>query len=125
MLDIGCGYGYAAALMTRIAEAVVAVEDDPAIVAEAEARLAGQDVFNVVVAQGPLAEGFASQGPYDAVLIEGAIEDSRGTDRTDRRRRPRHRLFREGIWVVAPGASWTAASTGVRPSTPMPRSYPL
>ncbi len=75
VLDIGCGYGYAAALMTRIAEAVVAVEDDPAIVAEAETRLAGQDVFNIVVAQGPLAEGFASQGPYDAVLIEGAIEE--------------------------------------------------
>ena len=75
VLDIGPGYGYAAALMAHIVEAVVAVEDNTELAAEAEARLAAQDVFNVAVIKGPLAEGCASQGPYDAVLVEGAIED--------------------------------------------------
>ena len=75
VLDIGPGYGYAAALIARIAEAVVAVEDNPELAAEAEARLAAQDVFNVAVITGPLVDGCASQGPYDAILIEGAIED--------------------------------------------------
>ena len=75
VLDIGAGYGYAAALMARIVEAVVAVEDSPEMAAEAETRLAGQDVFNVAVIKGPLTGGCASQGPYDAVLVEGAIEE--------------------------------------------------
>ena len=75
VLDIGCGFGYSAAVMARIAEAVVAVEDNPELAAEAEARLAAQDVFNVAVITGPLVDGCASQGPYDAVLVEGAIEE--------------------------------------------------
>ena len=54
---------------------VVAVEEDPGMAAEAEARLAAQDVFNVAVVKGPLAEGCPGQGPYDAILIEGAIEE--------------------------------------------------
>src|SRR5690606_41028446 len=57
VLNIGCGYGYAAAVMARIVEAVVAVEEDAGMAAEAESRLAAQDVFNVAVVQGPLAEG--------------------------------------------------------------------
>jgi protein-L-isoaspartate(D-aspartate) O-methyltransferase len=60
--------------MARIAEAVVALEEDAAMAAEAESRLAAQDVFNVAVVQGALAEGCASQAPYDAILIEGAVE---------------------------------------------------
>ncbi|KGJ05810.1 protein-L-isoaspartate(D-aspartate) O-methyltransferase [Paracoccus halophilus] len=75
VLDVGCGYGYCAALMARIAEAVVAVEEDETMVAEAEGRLTAQDVFNVAVVRGALSEGCASQGPYDAMLIEGAIEE--------------------------------------------------
>nr|WP_010391906.1 protein-L-isoaspartate O-methyltransferase [Paracoccus sp. TRP] len=75
VLNIGCGYGYAAAVMARIVEAVVAVEEDAGMAAEAESRLAAQDVFNVAVVQGPLAEGCAGQAPYDAILIEGAIEE--------------------------------------------------
>lgn len=74
VLNIGGGYGYSAAVMARIAEAVVTVEDDSTMAAEAQARLAAQDIFNVVVIEGALAEGCASQAPYDAMLIEGAIE---------------------------------------------------
>lgn len=75
VLDVGCGYGYCAAVMARIAEAVVAVEQDETMAAEAEARLAAQDVFNVAVVKGPLTEGCAGQAPYDAMLLEGAIEE--------------------------------------------------
>ncbi|MDF3852796.1 protein-L-isoaspartate O-methyltransferase [Paracoccus sp. P2] len=74
VLDVGCGYGYSAAVMARIAEAVVALEEDAAMAAEAESRLAAQDVFNVAVVQGALSEGCAGQAPYDAILIEGAVE---------------------------------------------------
>ncbi|MFT4011974.1 MAG: protein-L-isoaspartate O-methyltransferase [Paracoccus sp. (in: a-proteobacteria)] len=73
-LHVGCGYGYTAAVMARIAEAVVSVEEDEIMAAEAQARLSAQDVFNAVVVPGPLSQGCAAQGPYDAMLIEGAIE---------------------------------------------------
>ena len=74
ILDLGCGYGYSAAVMARMAEAVVAIEDDADMAAEAERRLAEADVFNVAVLEGPLSEGAARQGPYDAILIEGAVQ---------------------------------------------------
>lgn len=75
VLNIAAGYGYTSAVMARIAEAVVAVEEDEMMAAEAQSRLAAQDVFNVVVVTAPMAEGCKSQAPYDAMLIEGAIED--------------------------------------------------
>ncbi|GAB4388691.1 protein-L-isoaspartate O-methyltransferase family protein [Albidovulum sp.] len=73
VLDIGCGLGYSTAVIARLAEAVVAVETAP-LAAEAERRLAEQDVDNAVVIEADLAAGAAKHGPYDVIMIEGAIE---------------------------------------------------
>jgi protein-L-isoaspartate(D-aspartate) O-methyltransferase len=73
VLDVGCGLGYSAAVMARMAEAVIAVEEGP-MAAEAEANLADQGADNVAVIDAPLAEGAAQHGPYDAIMIEGAVE---------------------------------------------------
>ncbi|MDB6176041.1 protein-L-isoaspartate O-methyltransferase [Paracoccus sp. Z330] len=75
VLDLACGFGYSAAVIARMAEAVVAIEDDEEMATEAQARLADAAVFNVAVLAGELAEGNAKQGPYDAILIEGAVEE--------------------------------------------------
>jgi len=75
VLNIAGGYGYTAALIARIAQAVVTVEEDAAMAAEAQARLADQDIYNAVVVTGSLSEGYPSQAPYDAMLIEGGIEE--------------------------------------------------
>ncbi|UXU75819.1 MULTISPECIES: protein-L-isoaspartate O-methyltransferase family protein [unclassified Paracoccus (in: a-proteobacteria)] len=97
VLDLGCGYGYAAALIARIAEAVVAVEEDPELAREAEARLAAQQVYNAAVVQGPLVQGCPAQGPYDAILIEGAVEEIPATLADQLREGGRIvALFREG-----------------------------
>lgn len=73
VLDLGCGLGYSAAVIARLAEAVVAVEDgDLATLAEATLARIGAD--NAAVVQGPLAEGAARHGPYDAIVIEGGGE---------------------------------------------------
>ncbi|ETX14759.1 protein-L-isoaspartate O-methyltransferase [Roseivivax halodurans JCM 10272] len=74
VLDIGCGYGYSAAVIAEIAEAVVAVEEDDALASEAETLLSEQGVDNVVLHRGPLAEGAPEHGPYDAIVVEGAVE---------------------------------------------------
>ena len=74
VLDVGCGLGYSSAVVARLAEAVIAVEEDAALVSEAERALAAHGVDNVVVITGPLAAGAAKHGPYDAILLQGAIE---------------------------------------------------
>ncbi|MEE2862552.1 MAG: protein-L-isoaspartate O-methyltransferase family protein [Paracoccus sp. (in: a-proteobacteria)] len=75
VLDLGCGYGYSAAVMARMAEAVVAIEDDAELAQEAERRLSDAGIFNVAVLQAALTEGAPKQGPYDVILIEGAVEE--------------------------------------------------
>ncbi|HVL21225.1 MAG TPA: protein-L-isoaspartate O-methyltransferase [Amaricoccus sp.] len=74
VLDLGCGLGYSTAVLARMAEAVVALETDAGMAGEAEARLAAHSVDNAVVETGPLADGVAEHGPFDAILVEGAIE---------------------------------------------------
>ncbi|TMV89058.1 protein-L-isoaspartate O-methyltransferase [Thioclava sp. BHET1] len=73
VLDIGCGLGYSSAVIARLAEAVVALEVED-MAGQAETLLAEMDVDNAAVVAGPLAEGAAKHGPYDAIMIEGAVE---------------------------------------------------
>lgn len=74
VLDVGCGLGYSAALLAEMVESVVAVEDDEAMAAAAEATLAAQSVHNVAIIRAPLKDGAAKHGPYDAIIVEGAVE---------------------------------------------------
>ncbi|WP_028913783.1 protein-L-isoaspartate O-methyltransferase family protein [Pseudorhodobacter ferrugineus] len=74
VLDLGCGFGYSTAVVARLAEAVVAVEEDAAMVAEAQGRLSAHNVDNAAVIAGPLVAGAAKHGPYDVILIQGAVQ---------------------------------------------------
>jgi len=74
VLDLGCGLGYGAALLSRMAEAVIGVEEDAGLATEAQARLADKGADNVVVETSTISKGAAAHGPYDAILIEGAVE---------------------------------------------------
>ncbi|WP_300586898.1 protein-L-isoaspartate O-methyltransferase family protein [Marivita sp.] len=74
VLDIGAGYGYSSALVARMAEAVIAVEEDETLAAEAQSILSDQGADNVVVHTGPLTDGAVQHGPYDAILIQGGVE---------------------------------------------------
>lgn len=73
VLSVGCSTGYAAAVLTRLAGTVVAVESDTELVALAGDNLAKVDIDNVAVIEGPPAIGLADQGPYAAILIDGAV----------------------------------------------------
>jgi protein-L-isoaspartate(D-aspartate) O-methyltransferase len=74
VLDVGCGLGYSTAVIARMAEAVVAVEEDPALAAEASAALTAHGVDNALVEAGPLAAGVPAHGLYDAIVVEGGVE---------------------------------------------------
>lgn len=75
VLDIGCATGYSSAVISELADAVVALEEDAKLAAKAEATLAAQDSVNVAVVKGKHAAGVAKQGPYDVIFIGGAVAD--------------------------------------------------
>jgi protein-L-isoaspartate(D-aspartate) O-methyltransferase len=74
VLDLGCGLGYSTAVIARLAEAVVAVEQDETLAAEAERTLSAEGVDNAAVIVGPLSAGSPKHGPYDVITIQGAVE---------------------------------------------------
>ncbi|PVA11095.1 protein-L-isoaspartate O-methyltransferase [Pelagivirga sediminicola] len=75
VLDIGSALGYSAAIIARMAAVVVAVEDDEALSAEAQALLTEHGADNVIVYTAPLTKGAAEHGPYDVIVVEGAVEE--------------------------------------------------
>lgn len=74
VLDVACGLGYSSAVLARLAGTVVALEDDAARVGQANEVLSNCGVDNAVVVEGPLPEGYPKQQPYDAILINGAVD---------------------------------------------------
>lgn len=73
-LVIGAGTGYSAAVLSRLAGSVVAVESDPALASQATRNLKELGIGNVTVVVGPLEAGHAAGAPYDAILFDGAVE---------------------------------------------------
>jgi protein-L-isoaspartate(D-aspartate) O-methyltransferase len=75
VLDVGTGTGYGAAILARIASSVVALEEDDGLAQRAETILNELGVSNAVVVRGALREGHVEEGPYDAIILEGAVDD--------------------------------------------------
>lgn len=71
-LVIGSGTGYAAAVLARLVASVVAVEESSALATAARTTLAGT---GVEIIEKPLNQGYAAGGPYDFILIDGAVEE--------------------------------------------------
>jgi len=74
VLDVGCALGYSSAVMARVAEAVVAVEEDAEMAREAPGLLSENGADNVILQEGPLVQGAPEHGPYDVVVLQGAVE---------------------------------------------------
>src|SRR5258708_9676110 len=64
VLDVGCATGYSAAVLAKLAGAVVALEEDVALARSAGETLAAAGLANVSVVSGPLHAGFARNAPY-------------------------------------------------------------
>ncbi len=75
VLDIGCATGYSSAVVAGLADAVVALEGDKALTELAEKKLANHEIMNVAVVNGDMVDGVAKQGPFDVVIIEGAVDE--------------------------------------------------
>lgn len=76
VLDIGCGTGYSAAVMSCLAATVVGLEQNSGLASAAENQLRELGLCNVaVVQQGDLRLGYAGQGPYNVILINGSVPE--------------------------------------------------
>ncbi|MCE6969354.1 protein-L-isoaspartate O-methyltransferase family protein [Cereibacter sphaeroides] len=74
VLDVGCGLGYSCAVIARLAEAVVGLEEDEALASEAQRTLSTEGVDNAAVIVGALTGGAAKHGPYDVITVQGGVE---------------------------------------------------
>ena len=68
VLEIGAGSGYAAAVMGRIAEAVIAVERHHELAELARARMARLGYDNVRIVEGDGTGGLPEEAPFEAIL---------------------------------------------------------
>ncbi len=75
VLDVGCGTGYSAAILSRLARSVIALESDPKLADRATATLAEIGRDNVIVVAGALRDGHAANAPYDVIFIGGSVEE--------------------------------------------------
>ena len=73
VLDLGAGYGYASAVMAALGADVVAVEE-AAMAGQARDKLDAAGCGAVKLVTGPLAAGAAADGPYGAIIVQGAVE---------------------------------------------------
>lgn len=74
VLDVACGLGYSTAIAAQLAEFVIGVESDEGQAAEAQVILSELGIDNAAVVSGALADGAAKSGPYDIIMIQGAVE---------------------------------------------------
>ncbi|MEF0938987.1 protein-L-isoaspartate O-methyltransferase family protein [Rhizobium sp. BR 362] len=75
VLDVGCGTGYVSALLSILAGTIIALESDEALAAEAKTNLAALGQTNVTVVTGELEKGYAANGPYDVIFVNGSVQE--------------------------------------------------
>lgn len=73
-LDVGAGMGYSAAILSRICQTVIGIEPDEAMLEIGRAGFAANEIENVVLFASELAEGRVDEGPFDGILLNGAVD---------------------------------------------------
>jgi protein-L-isoaspartate(D-aspartate) O-methyltransferase len=73
VMDVGCTLGYSTAVIARMAQAVVAVEQDEDMAREAQDALMAAGADNAVVHEGALTAGAPQHGPYDVIVLQGGV----------------------------------------------------
>lgn len=74
VLDVACAMGYSTAVIARMAEAVIGIDDNAAMVAEGQTALSAVGADNADIRQQALTTGAPGSGPYDVIIVQGGIE---------------------------------------------------
>ncbi len=74
VLVIGAGAGYEAALISHLADTVIALEESAALVDAMTRRFAELEIDRIAPVQGELAKGLPDQAPFNVIYVCGMIE---------------------------------------------------
>ena len=72
ILEIGTGSGYQTAILAQLTQSVFSVERIKALQWQAKRRLKSMDLHNVSMKHGDGWQGWASKGPFDAIIVTAA-----------------------------------------------------
>lgn len=75
VLVVGAGTGYCAAVLSRLAKSVVALESDGALADQAQRTLSSLGYDNVSMARGDLKSGHKAGAHYDVIFIGGSVDE--------------------------------------------------
>ncbi|MGF1726917.1 protein-L-isoaspartate(D-aspartate) O-methyltransferase [Photobacterium nomapromontoriensis] len=75
VLEIGTGSGYQTAVLAQLVDHVYSVERIKALQWQARRRLKQLDIHNVSTKHGDGWKGWASKGPFDAIIVTAAAAD--------------------------------------------------
>lgn len=73
VLNIGCGRGYSVAVMSQLAETVVAVEQSEEAAQRATKLLDKCGTSNAAVVHGDFRAGAPEHGPFDVIFVGGSV----------------------------------------------------
>lgn len=73
VLLVGAASGYAAGLLSRLCDTVIALEEQTNYAKRASDALATLAIDTVAVVTVPLHAGYAQSGPYDVIVVPGAV----------------------------------------------------
>jgi len=74
VLDLACDRGYSTAILSRLCETVIGIESNKAFASKAEGALSDVGADNAVIVTGDVKKGAPEQGPFDVILVNGAVE---------------------------------------------------
>ena len=74
VLDVASGSGYSTAILAGLAASVLSLEADPTLRHNIKTSLAAFGLDRVRTLDGPLEEGAESDGPFDVILVNGAVD---------------------------------------------------
>lgn len=74
-LIIGSGRGYAVAILAQLAETAIGLDSDEEATSRASKSLLRCEINNAAFVTGELKPGAAQHGPFDVILVNGAVAD--------------------------------------------------
>ncbi len=75
VLILGSSTGYLSAILSHQAETVIVVEEDEYLISQSENAIKECNINNVVFIKSEMIKGYHDQSPFNAIIIEGAIQE--------------------------------------------------
>lgn len=75
VLDLACGRGYSTAILSRLCETVIGLESEAGFASKAEGALSDVEADNAVIVTGDLKAGAPDHGPFNVILVNGAVDE--------------------------------------------------